>query len=59
MNRLIAIGISLAMALGAVAGFAVAVTVIGMAVEVIAQHHEDRDHCLKQATNGYDIEQCH
>lgn len=39
---------------GAVAVF----SVIGMTIESIGQYQEDRDRCLKLATNGYEIEQC-
>lgn len=32
--------------------------VVGSGVETYAQHREERDRCLKRATNGYEIQQC-
>jgi len=40
------------------AGAVVVLSVVGMTIESIGQHQEDRERCLKQATNGYEIEQC-
>ena len=31
---------------------------IGMMVDGISQYNVERDRCLKQATNGYEIKQC-
>jgi hypothetical protein len=39
-------------------GAVVVVSVIGMTIESIGQHQEYRERCLKQATNGYEIEKC-
>ena len=32
--------------------------VVGMMIEVIGQHNEEHERCLKRATNGYEIRQC-
>lgn len=39
-------------------GAVVVLSVIGMSIESIGQHQEDRERCLKHATNGYEMEQC-
>ena len=52
-----AIGWVIAAAL-TLAGALAVLTVLGMAIEGIGRHQEDRERCLKQATNGYEIERC-
>jgi hypothetical protein len=31
---------------------------LGYAIETLAEHSAQHDHCLKRATNGYEIRQC-
>jgi len=38
--------------------FILVLMVVGMMIEGIGEHKEMRERCLKQATNGYEIERC-
>lgn len=56
------IGISVAFlmaALVATAMFATGLYVFAMMVDGIGVRQEQHDRCLKQATNGYEIRECH
>jgi len=35
-----------------------AMTLLGLVIDIAAQHSEQHDRCLKQATNGYEIRAC-
>jgi hypothetical protein len=35
------------------------IVLIGMLIESRAQYDEQHDRCLKNATNGYEIRECH
>ena len=39
--------------------FVGAISALGEMVDGIGQHDQDRDRCLRHATSGYEIKQCH
>ena len=43
----------------AIVGLISLIFIVGMMIEARTTYVDDREHCLKQATNGYEIEQCH
>jgi hypothetical protein len=47
----------IAMLIG-IALFGVGLYVLGAAFENLSLYYEQRDQCLKRATNGYEIERC-
>ena len=54
----IALGWFVAVALGIVL-FCGVIIVVGLMIDSRAEHDQQHDACLKQATNGYEIRQCH
>lgn len=52
---------AIAFALASVFGIAMffgAIMVLGMMIDTAAHRQEQHDRCLKNATNGYEIERC-
>jgi hypothetical protein len=43
----------------ALVGALALIVIVGMVIESRVAYVEDHERCLKQATNGYEIEQCH
>ena len=43
----------------ALVGALALITIVGMVIESRGTYVEDHERCLKHATNGYEIEQCH
>ncbi len=42
-----------------IAGFVGIVVLVGMMIDSRAEYDQQHDACLKQATNGYEIQKCH
>ena len=62
MNRLSELALDffvfLAKAAVTIAGLAAIIAVVGIAMDSRTDYVTERDSCLKQATNGYEIERC-
>jgi hypothetical protein len=43
----------------ALVGALALIVIVGMVIESRGTYVEDHERCLKQAINGYEIEQCH
>jgi hypothetical protein len=48
----------LAGAVFVIVGVIAVLAVVGMMMEGATQRHEEHDHCMKHAENGYEIERC-